>query len=503
MVRNMSVSSRKCMLLICILIIGTLTGCGSGKSSTSYGLSADDPVQISMWLSGSEKRQNAYKEMIKLFNETEGASRGIQVSTFSYEDDAAITDAFHSLTDAEGKKSSAAEKSDKDTGKASKESETENGSKLPNMLAVTSGSELLYEKSIDFVDINDLIAKSTKEEIFESLIYSGTIGRDNNFRLLPVVKDTTVLAADLNKWNAFKADKEHYLNELNIWEGLSVVGETYHQSTGMSLYGIESVSEYMMAGSRQLGSGLISIENGNPVIRTDGGVMKTLWENYYVSFITGGMFSHNKKRLKDLQDGYIAIAAIRSSETSELGISTATEGDAFYMNEYQILPYPQFKNHDKICPVDTSGVALIHNGEKEDMASIIFLEWMLQAENNMHLACLAGGIPVNKKAANPQFFEIYLDNHKTGMSEMEVSTMRIALEMTVDAEVYAPPLIKNYGELVDYLESSMTNEAHKDRDTIDDTEAIGNSRKTALEKYTSDEHFGVWINEFKSQIPQN
>ncbi len=462
------------VLLICTVIISALTGCGS--KNYSYGLSPDDPVEVVIWLTGSEKRSGAYEEMIKLFNETEGKNRGIVVSSVSFGGDDKLSEEYI------------------------KDKEAGNDNLLPDMIEVSASNSLLYDSGIQYVDMNNLIADNTKQSIYENLLNAGSYGRDKQLRLLPVVKDTTVMAVDLTRWNDFKKQKEHYLNELDIWEGLDVVGETFYNTTGKSLYGLSSISQYMLVGSRQLGTGILSIENGKPVIRADGDVMKTLWQNYYGAFIRGGMYSYSKDKVEDLQSGRITIAAINSSETERLSTSTATEGDAFYLNEYQIIPYPQFKGMKKICPVDNTGVAILNKDDKKNIGCMLFLEWLLQDENNMHLACSAGGVPVNNRVSNPDYFEEYLDNNKTGMSSMDVSTMRISLEMMSDAEIYAAPMCDIYNDLTDYLDDTMSKAAHEDRNVVDDKEGIGIGRQEAIDKYVSDEHFGVWINEFRSGI---
>ena len=471
------------LFMIFLIITGALAGCG-GKSS-SYGVSPENPAKLTFWLSGSDRRNDAFVTMVDEFNTTLGTEKGIQIETVTYSSDNKLSKAYKELLKAK-------ENTD-----------------LPNMIAVSESSDLLYDEFISFADLNGLIEKDTRDMIFENLITAGTYGKDSELRLLPIVKDTTVFAVNLDRWNSFKTKEDHHLNELGTWEGLNSVGSNFFKEMdGLSLYGIDDVSEYVFVGSRQLGMSFLTMEDRKPVIRTEGGVMRTLWDNYYTASLHGANYFMKSDRLTDMNEGNITIASMKSSETAALSDFNATEGDAatsgdaLLKGEYQIIPYPQFKGQDKICPVDDTGIAVIKRDETSDKACAIFLEWILEEENNMKLACLSGSLPSNKNAATTQYFEEYHNKNSYGMTDMEVGTMRIILEMAEEADVYTAPMCDIYPELKTYVGKSLAAETINDRNAVDDSTYLGIKRYDAVLDYSTDEHFTGWLNEFKNGLPK-
>ena len=465
------------LILIFIMITGALAACG-GKSS-NYGLNPNDPVTVTLWYVASDKRSSAYEEMINEFNETEGKVRGIIVESERFDSEQKLSEAAH------------------------KENVL-----LPDMVGVSEACDLLYDKSINFADINSLVATNTKENIFEEYITAGTYGENREWRLFPVVKDTYVLAVNPVLWSTFMNDAEHYTSELNLWESCSVVGEKYYDYMGQSMMIIESPADYIVLGSAQLGNPLISIEGTNTVFRVDGNDFRTIWDNYYGSIVKGAFITATGKGFTDLIEGKVPVMSIKTSDVSQLGDTTATEGDALAVGAYEVIPYPQFKAKNPVCPVDDTGIAIINNDETKAFASELFLEWLTSDDINMKLACLAGGLPVSKNLVSVEKLDTFLAENRLPISDLEEKTLRVAMQqyeqgISEDGSIYMPAMSEKYGALITYLGSCMTAEAEEDRYSVEDQTFIGISHSEAVDKFVSDDHFGQWMSDFKNGLPRN
>ena len=451
-------------------ILGALTACG-GKGS-NYGLDKKHPVEVSIWYSCGSKRAAAFEKMIKIFNDGEGKERGIIISGRYFETEKSLEETI--------------------------ESEKDN---LPNMIAASSGINAFYDKDISYVNIDDIVAKNTKDNIYEEFISAGMI--DKQWRLFPVVKDTQVMAVNLSMWQPFMKEEEHHLYELNQWENCNSVGEDYYLYTrGTSLLCIGSEPIYILAGSHQLGTDLINIEGTNTVFRVDGNAIRRIWDNYYSAFVKGSLFKKNKRSIEDLLEGNVAAATINSSEVSELGDVTATEGDASIAGLYEILTYPQFKDCDAVCPADDTGVAITDKNETENFASMLFLEWLTNDDNNLFFACLSGALPVNKNISNKERLSVLIESGRINMTDLERQTMEELIEFMNNSSLYVPVMSPRYVELKKYLNGSISYRAAFDRKSADDMIYIGSDRKDVLDGYINDDNYAVFIDEFKEGLPK-
>ena len=457
-------------LILILCIMGALTACG-GKGS-NYGLDKDRPREISIWYTFNSKRSAALEKMIEEFNSTEGKDRGIVVKCTSFDSDKKLRESFEE-TAAEDR---------------------------PNMLGISSECPLLYDSNVKYVDINSLIAANVKETIDEEYINKGSL--NNQWIMFPIVKDTEVLAADLGQWQPFMQEEEHYLGSLSSWESMAIVGEDYYAYSGKGILALRSEADYMLIGSHQLGTDILNVEGNSTIFRADGKVMKTLWDNYYVPMVKGAYYKYNQNSMTDLLEQRVAIASIRSSSVGELGTATATEGDAFVMGVYEILPYPQFKGAESICAVDDTGVAIIDKNEVENFASMLFLEWLSGSEVNLRFACMSGGLPINKLVSDMESLEKIIEKNTVPMSPLEISAMRVIMESLEDGRLYMPQLTPHYGELRKILAGCMSNEGINDHYDMEEKIYIGIKKKEAIEDYISDDHFSVFLDDLKKKFPE-
>ena len=455
-------------VLILALTFSLLTGCS--ESNTSYGLNPNKPVTIYLWHAFGEKRTAALDTMIEKFNQTEGADRGIIVEAKHFEDDADLYDHY------------------------SDDSEVD-------MAGLSAASDMLYDKKIEFADINELIAPNAKAGIFEEYITAGSIGKDKKWILFPIVKDTWVLAVNSRDFSAFAKETSHSESEMLFWESIPNVGRDYYTySNGKSLMGVEDVADYMQMGSLQMGQPIISVEAGEPVIRTDGDTIRKLWDNYYDPYVSGYYRSVKSTRIVDVQNEKIISATIRSSDTEKLGDRVATSTNAMMDKSYEILPYPQFKGYDGICPVDNTGVAIVAKKEVRRFASIVFLEWLTSVDQNLEFACLAGGIPVHKDLANNMNYNIFHEDNKSLMTDMEDETMRVSLQMVEDYKITVSPICSKYKSSMDYMGEKLQGESETTRKAVAELMQIDQKRRKLLDKYITDEHFGTWFSEFRDGL---
>ena len=66
--------------------------------------------------------------------------------------------------------------------------------------------------------------------------------------------------------------------------------------------------------------------------------------------------------------------------------------------EYEILPYPVFKNGNKVAIQRGGGMIVTKSTKEKQYASVEFLKWFTAPEQNMKFISETGYLPVSKEA---------------------------------------------------------------------------------------------------------
>ncbi len=452
-----------------------LSGCGS-KSA----LNANKPVSITVWNYYTGAQLEQFNTMVKEFNAQKGKELGIVVNSFS---EGNISDLSESISSAAKKEVGAG--------------------KMPNIFAAYADTAFRIDQNDLLVDLNPYITDKEKAEYIDSYIEEGDLHQNGELKLFPIAKATEILMINKTDWDKFAKDCGVSEDDLATMEGVSHVAKLYYDWTdaktempndGKAFFGRDAMANYMITGSKQLGHDLIAPNKDNKiVIDFPEDVARKLWEQYYIPYIHGYFSAEGRFRSDDVKTGY-AIACVGSSSSATFFPSEVILSDTEkYPIEIEVLKAPIFEGGEPYATQQGAGMAVVKASEAEIEASVAFLKWFTQKEQNIEFSLASGYLPVKKEANEMSVIDQFSD-----ISEDVRMSLEASLDTIHDSKMYVSR--RSDGELRDVLEHSMSDRASQDRAQIKEAIEEGASYEEAIAPYETDERFQSWYKSISTEL---
>jgi multiple sugar transport system substrate-binding protein len=182
-----------------------------------------------------------------------------------------------------------------------------------------------------------------------------------------------------------------------------------------------------------------------------------------------------------------AIAAISSSANASYLSDRVTLNDgSSHSVEYSTLTLPSFDRTAPYAILQGAGMAVTESDETHEYASVVFLEWITQNDQNTQLSAASGYMPVTVEAIGGD----YIDNLSTSSIIKEVLDTSIAQNQKYI--MYVQEGFEGGLDAWRVLDSSLLELAIKDRAAIDNGADIGD--------YLTDSHFEEWYQDTYKQL---
>lgn len=137
------------------------------------------------------------------------------------------------------------------------------------------------------------------------------------------------------------------------------------------------------------------------------------------------------------------------------------------------------------------------SNDKEQLASIEFLKWFTQDEQNIQFAMSSSYLPVTKNANNIEKISENIEL-KGNVKKSLISS----LETTKDNKMYTTKAFEKGTTARSIMENSMSALAKEVREQVIANLNAGMSLQEATASFTSDEYFDTWYNQVKSQLEE-
>ena len=360
------------------------------------------------------------------------------------------------------------------------------------MATIYSDMAFELDKKDKIVSLNDYITNEEIKKYVPSYIKEGIITGDNLLKIFPTVKSTEVLYINKTVWDKFKSDASATENDLLYWETLKEVAEKYYKwSNGKAFFGRDSLANYLLVGSSQLGHEIFS--SGNKMVELDKKTLRTLWDNHYVPNVKGYFASYGKYRSDDMKVGkIIAYTGSTTSANYFPNITSDSEGNTSDIQPL-VLPLPNFMGYGKTAITQGAGISVLKSDKQQEEACVLFLKWFTEPAQNIQFAVDSGYIPVidtaeARKALNP------IINSDNFGEDSKKQALTVSLNMRSSYNFYASKPFDNSFAARKFIEDSLyqaTSEAVK---AVEESmESQGISRDEASIPYLSDELFDKWF----------
>ena len=180
--------------------------------------------------------------------------------------------------------------------------------------------------------------------------------------------------------------------------------------------------------SKQFGSEILKAENGRGTVNVNKDVMRKIWDYFYIPYISGHYYSYGKFRSDDAKVGDI-LAYVGSTSSAAYFPKEVTFGGEVYAVEAKILPVPTFEGGASVMVQQGAGMVISKGTPEAEYASIVFLKWLTETQNNIDFAAASGYLPVKKESLN-------YDHIKSAqITEITSETLRIAIECIQKSEL--------------------------------------------------------------------
>ncbi len=465
-----------------VSIAAVLSGCSSAEKEDDRGLSKDSPITITVWHYYNGVQQTSLDEMVNEFNNTVGMEKGIIVQAYSKN---SIGELASSVTAALKKEPGADE--------------------APDIFLCYADNAYSVDKMGMVADISQYFTEEELAEYVDGYINEGRFD-EGTLKIFPTAKSTEIMMVNSTDWQKFADAEGVTYDDLKTWESLVEVSEKYYNYTdaltpdvpndGKSFFGRDSVENYMLIGSKQLGSPLVS-EGETVGGSIDKTVIKRLWDNYYVPFVKGYFAMEGRFRSDDAKTGEVIALVCSTTGATYYPDEVTLNDDTVYPIENVVLPIPNFEGTEPYAVQQGAGMSVIKSDEKTEYACTIFLKWFTEADRNIGFAVDSGYLPVKKAANSPEELDkVAADTIDSTMHNALTTAMEEVNTYTLYA---AKPFEKSEAfrsALKDYMESTTKDDYAAASARI----AAGEDRDTVLAEYTGDAAFDKWFDGLTSAL---
>ena len=352
-------------ILAAICALSQLTGCSSMDRPSS-----ENPVTLTIWHVYGSQTKSPFNTAIDEFNNTVGKENGITVNVVSVTSSSAIDKALAASVNGEP---GAEELPDLFTA-------------YPRVAQIVGTDRLLaWDRYFSGQELSDFKQEFLQEGYFDSRLL-----------MLPIAKSTEALYLNKTLFVDFSAQTGASMEQLQSYEGLFVVANTYYDwSGGKNFVQLNDFYHYAMLGTMAYGGEFI--RDGK--LQLDDPVFETVWKQLARAAIYGGVC---------LDDGYAATRW----KTVEIISNIGSTADILYQPDQVIypdnttrtveiisMPYPVFSD-DAANVVHRGGglFAIKSSDERKNYAAAVFAKWLTEQNNNLRFVTEAGYLPVTDAA---------------------------------------------------------------------------------------------------------
>ena len=354
----------------------------------------------------------------------------------------------------------------------------------------------------------------SEEEIssyIESYITEGDFSGNGEIKIFPMAKSTEVLVLNKTDWDLFAAETGANYEDLKDVEGLVKTAQAYYEWTdsltpdvpedGMAFYGRDAVANYFIIGMKQMGVELFEVKDGEVTIHLPREQAKRLWDHYYVPMVKGYFGAYGSFRSDDVKTG--DILAYTGSTSSAMYFPDQVElDDKSYAIDYLVMPAPVFQGGEPYAVQQGAGMVVSKSDEKHEYASVEFLKWFTEAENNLQFGCVSGYLPVLKEANSAEKLDQVIADKGLEVAPKTYDCLTTIFNEMEETTLYTNKSFENGSAARKVLEYNLADKAVEDRAAVLGGLAQGKSLEEAAAPYVSREAFEQWYDSFCDTLNQ-
>lgn len=465
------------LLCAAALVLGCAACGGSGKPAAARAV-----TNITVWTYYNGDQLESFNKLVETFNETVGKEQNIHVES----------DSQGSVNDLETNVMDAAQ------GKVG-------ASAMPNVFSAYADTAYALDQMGLVVDLSQYLTEDERAAYVDAYVSEGDFDDTGSMKIFPVAKSTELMFVNDTDWQVFAQATGASYDDLATVEGLVATAEKYYNWTdaqtaapddGKALFGRDAMANYLLIGAQQLGCTIFEVENGKMTLNLDHDVARKLWDNYYVPFVKGWFAAIGRFRSDDIKTGNIlAYVGSNSSATffpKQVMVSDTDSHDI----SMKVLPSPRFAGGEDVSVQQGAGMVVTKGTEAEIQASVTFLKWFTQPENNIAFSVGSGYLPVTHAANDMQAIESSGLDLSADMEQI----LTQAVQTVENSRLYTPHVFQNGTKARSVLEYGLSDKAAADRETVLERIAAGQTAAEAEAEFLTDDAFEAWYEDICAQL---
>lgn len=359
-------------LLVCVLGMSLVTGCGNNAKAAETTKTADGKIQLDLWYSGGKTAVNVFQDIVDAFNESQDK---YEVKTTTQAD---YTETYEKLQ----------------AGIA--------GKKAPDMaLLDTDKSRNLSEKNL-VADINEYVEKDDSFEKDDYLPVFYEQGEYENGKLFALPAYGTTQVMYYNKAAFEKAGIDPAT--IKTWQDLAAAAEKMTASDG-SFVGWEPMwgSGNLIDAALSNGASLLSEDGKKVMINSDE------WVEVWESFRT---WIHDDKIMKVNSGGqgweywYTTIDDVLQNKAGGYTGSSGDQADLDF-SIVGAMEQPGFNDNSSAPTADALQLVMLQNSSDEEKEGVYeFMKYFTTPENQAKWSMGTGYVAVRESTQEVEEFNL-------------------------------------------------------------------------------------------------
>ena len=376
---------------------------------------------------------------------------------------------------------------------------------MPNIFSAYADTAYKLDQAGQVVDLSDYLTDEEKSEYIDAYLKEGDFSGDGSIKIFPVAKSTELLFLNKTDWSKFAEATGADESDLETVEGLVETAEKYYNWTdeqteepgdGKALFGRDAMANYMFVGARQLGGNLFEVKDGKMTLNFDKEIVRKLWDNYYVPYVKGYFAASGRFRSDDIKTGNILAYVGATSSATFFPTQVMTSDTESHDIELEVLTPPEFEGGKKVAVQQGAGMVVTKGSDEEIEASVEFLKYITEPENNTNFSIGSGYLPVNKKANDM----VEIRKSGTDLSKSMDKVLTKAVETVNNNELYTTPAFEGGQDARSVLEYSMSDLADADRKAVQERIDAGQTMEAATEEFLTEEYFDRWYEDTLTKL---
>lgn len=475
----MGKSKKLTVLIMTVMTVVALSACGATQQST-----AQEPLEISVWSYYNGTQLTTFNALIDEFNRTVGAEKGILVTGSSFGD---INELAEQVTNALENKAGAG--------------------KVPNIFSSYADTAYVLDQRGALADIAPYLSEKEKAQYVEGFLAEGDFHNNGSLMIFPVAKATEVFLLNKTDWDVFAAATGASYEDFSTMEKLTALSEEYYNWTdslteepgdGKAFFGRDAVDNYFYIGAMQLGEELFTVDDGNATLQFSEEIARKLWDNYYVPFVKGYFSASGRFRTDDVKIGNVLALIGSSASASYFPGEVMRDDGSSYPIEMEALPCPQFEGSEGFAVQQGAGMVVTTASEEEVVASVEFLRWFTQPEQNIRFSVESGYLPVTKAANDMDV----ISQKESDISPAVEKILQASIETVRENTAYTTQPFAQGEAARKVLKYSLSDLAEKNRELVQQRMADGVELEAAASEFVNEDSFLAWYQETRNVLTE-